>query len=120
MTTIADAQLILQMQMTDAVSGANRGWALLQAFEPPPTPAQLKKRYPAGSDEAIQIHAFLASCETMATFVKNGLLSEPLVNDVFWVKGAWAKSEKLCKGMRKETNEPRLMENFEWLAKRVT
>ena len=118
--TIADAQLLIQMQQTDAVSGANEGWHLLQGFETPPTMSQVKKRHPLGSTEWAQIGAFLASCETMATFVKNGLLNEALVNDVYWVTGAWQKSEKICKAMRKEAGEPRIMENFEWLAKRAT
>ena len=117
--TIADAQLLIQMQQTDAVSGANDGWRLLQAFEGAPTMSQAKKRHPQGSLEWGQIGAFLASCETMATFVKNGLLNEALVNDVYWITGAWQKAEKLCKAMRKEAGEPRLMENFEWLAKRA-
>ena len=117
--TIADAQLIVQLQMAASISGADQGWHLLQAFETAPTMSQAKKRHPQGSREWNQIGAFLASCETMATFVKNQLLSEALVNDVFWISGAWQKSEKLCKAMRKEAGEPRLMENFEWLAKRA-
>lgn len=117
--TIADAQLIVSMQQTDAISGANEGWHLLMGFETAPTMSQAKKKYPTGSKEWGQIGVFLASCETMATFVKNGLLNEALVNDVYWIQGAWQKSEKLCKAMRKEAGEPRLMENFEWLAKRV-
>jgi len=118
--TITDAQLLIQMQIADSVSGANEGWRLLAAFEGQPTMAQTKKRHPAGSPEWGQIGAFLASCETMATFVKNGLLNEALVNDVYWIAGAWQKSEKLCKAMRKEAGEPRIMENFEWLAKRAS
>jgi len=117
--TITDAQLILQLQMAASLSGGDQGWTLLQAFETPPTMSQAKRRHPSGSPESAQIQAFLAGCETMATFVKNGLLNEALVNDVFWIQGAWQKSEKLCKAMRKEAGEPRLMENFEWLAKRA-
>jgi hypothetical protein len=118
--TIADAQLIVQLQMAGSISGADQGWMLLQAFESPPTMSQVKKRHPMGSPEWGQIYAFLASCETMATFVKNGLLNEALVGDVFWITGAWQKAEKICKAMRKEAGEPRLMENIEWLAKRAT
>jgi len=56
----------------------------------------------------------------MATFVRQGILNEALVHDVFWVAGAWRQSEKICKAMRKEAGEPRIMENFEWLATRAT
>jgi hypothetical protein len=118
--TIADAQLILQAQQVDAATGANAGWHLMSQFETAPTRSQVLRRHPRESEEYSQIAAFLASCETLATFVRQGLLNEALVNDVYWISGAWAKTEKLCRAMRKEAGEPRLMENFEWLANRAT
>lgn len=117
----ADAQLILQLMQVSATTGANDGWhILLHGFETPPTRSQLLRKYPRESLEYRQIQAFLASCETMATFVRQGILNEALVHDVFWVAGAWRQSEKICKAMRKEAGEPRIMENFEWLATRAT
>lgn len=116
----ADAQLILQLMQVDGTTGANEGWYLLLAFETPPTRSQLLRKHPMESAEFRQIQAFLRSCETLATFVRQGILNEALVHDLFWVAGAWAKAEKLCKAMRKEAGEPRLMENFEWLARRAT
>jgi hypothetical protein len=62
--------------------------------------------------------AFLGSSETIGTFVKQGLLDEGLVNDLYWIAGAWKYAEKSCKAMRKETGQPRLFENFERLALR--
>jgi hypothetical protein len=118
--SIAEAQLLVQIMHMDAVSGANAGWLLLTEFETPPTLAQLRKRHQRSSAEYRQISAFLMSCETIGTFVKQGILGEGLVNDLFWVTGAWAKSEKICKGMRKEAGEPRIFENFEALAARAT
>ena len=118
--TLADAQLITQMQIADALSGANRGWELLRGFETPPTLAQLKKRHATSSTEWCQIQAFLVSCETTATFVKHGLLNEALVTDLYWIAGAWRLTEKIVKGIRKEAGEPRLFENIEWLVRRAT
>jgi hypothetical protein len=116
----ADAQLILQIMQVDAATRANEGWHVLGEFETPPTRSQLLRKHPRESQEYRQIQAFLMSCETLATFVRQGILNEALVNDVFWVAGAWRKTEKLCKAMRKEAGEPRIMENFEWLANRAT
>lgn len=117
----ADAQLILQIMQVNAATGADQGWHLLHhAFETPPTRSQLLRKFPLESTEYRQIQAFLAGCETMSTFVRQGILNEALVHDVFWIAGAWQKSEKLCKAMRKEAGEPRIMENFEWLANRAT
>jgi hypothetical protein len=107
------------MQQVDALSGANEGFRLMRSFDKPPTLAQLRKRYPQDSREYGCVMAFLGSSETMATFVKQGLLDEALVNDLYWVAGAWQYAEKSCKGMRKETGEPRLYENFERLAQRT-
>ena len=118
--TIAEAQLLVQMATNDAVSGADRGYGVLRTFETPPTLGQLRKKHPVGSEQHHQVMGFLASCEMTATFVKQGLLSEELVNDLYWVRGAWQVSEKLCKGMRREAGEPRLYENFELLASRAT
>lgn len=117
--TAADAQLVVAMQHVDAVSGAMAGWEYLLAFETPPTLLQLRKRHPRDSGEYRCISAFLGSCETLGTFVKQGLVNEQLVHDLYWIAGAWRQSEKVCKGMRKELGDPRLYENFELLASRA-
>src|SRR3954447_1317829 len=114
--TMAEAQLIVQMATNNAINGANQGYGLLQQFETPPTLGQLRKKHPVGSDEYRYVMAFLGSCEMTATFVKQGLLSEDLVNDLYWVAGAFRLTEKICKGLRKEAGEPRLYENVEALA----
>jgi hypothetical protein len=118
--TKEDAQLLVEMQHVDAISGAHDGWRVLQSFDTPPTLAQLRKRYPKDSEEYANVMAFLGSNETTGTFVKQGLLHEGLVHDLYWVAGAWRLSEKVCKGLRKEVGEPRLFENFELMASRGT
>jgi hypothetical protein len=118
--TVADAQLILQQALVDATTGANLGFAILQEFEAPPTLGQLRKKHPRGSEEYRYVSAFLNSCETTATFVRQGLLNEALVDDLYWIAGGWAAIEKIVKGVRRESGEPRLLENTEWLARRAT
>ena len=118
--SMAEAQLIVQMATNDAITGANQGYAVLRNFEVPPTLGQLRKKYPVDSETYGHVMAFLGSCEMTATFVKQGLLSEELVNDLYWVSGAWRVAGKLCKGLRKEGGEARLYENFELLASRAT
>jgi hypothetical protein len=118
--TIAEAQLIVQMQLSDAISGADRGHAVLRSFETPPTLGQLRKKFPRESAEHRSVMHYLGSCETMATFVKQGILSEELVNDLYAVRLVWGLAEKVCKGVRKESGEPRMFENFELLASRAT
>ena len=117
--TMADAQLILQLQIVNAMNGADQGWNLLHQFDEPPTLGQLRKRHAKGGTEHAQVMAFLSSCETAATFVRQGILNEALVFDLWDIPGAFRRIEKLIKGVRREAGEPRIMENTEWLAKRA-
>ena len=117
--TMADAQLLVQLQTMAAMTGAFRGFDLLRLFDQPPTLAQAFKRHPRGSEEQGQISAFLGLCETIATFVRQGVLNETLVNDLYAVDYSWTWIEKIAKGLRKESGEPRMYENAEWLAKRA-
>ena len=117
--TVADAQLIVQMQTANALSGADRGYGVIARFETPPTLGQLRKKCPPGSDEYRYVMQVLGACETTGTFVKHGLLNEDLVNDLYAVAPAWKLTEKICKGMRRESGEPRMYENFERLASRA-
>lgn len=117
--TIEDAQLIMQLNIMAAMTGAFRGMDLLDMFDKPPTLAQMRKRYPRGSEEQGQISAFLGLCETVGTFVRQGVLNETLVNDLYAIEYAWTKIEKIARGLRKETGETRMYENAEWLAKRA-
>ena len=118
--TMAEAQLIVQMATADAISGADRGYDVLTQFETPPTLGQLRKKHPVDSDEYRYVMRFLGSCEMTSTFVKQGLLSAELINDLYSVGAAWRICEKVCKGMRREAGEPRIMENFEALATRTS
>lgn len=117
--SMADAQLIVQLNMMGAMTGAFRGLDLLHLFDKPPTLAQVLKRYPRGSEEQGQISAFLGLAETVGTFVRNGVLNELLVNDMYAIAYGWSLIEKIAKGLRKEAGEPRMYENAEWLAKRA-
>jgi hypothetical protein len=118
--SVQDAQLILQQQIVMAMSGANQGYDLLWAFETPPTLGQLRKRHPRESAEHQQVMAFLVACETTATFVRQGILNEALVDDLYDIVGGYARIEKIIKGLRRETGQVRIGENSEWLAKRAT
>lgn len=118
--TKEDAQLLIQLNIMGAMTGAFRGFDLLEAFEKPPTLAQALKRHPRGSEGQGQISAFLALCETVATFVRQGVLNEALVNDLYAVDYAWMLVEKIAKAQRKQAGDARMYENAEWLAKRAT
>ena len=117
--TIADAQLLVQIMAAGTAAGTDHGFEMLFASSKPPTLAELRKEHQRSSEEYRQIMAFLSQYETIATFVKQGILSEGLVDDLFWVAGAWKVSAQICRDLREEAAEPRLFENFEWLVSRV-
>src|SRR3954451_16916233 len=113
--TMADAQLIVQLQLVGAQTGANQGMHVLRTFDSPPTLAQLRKKHAPETPEFRQVTAFLVCWETISTFVRQGILNEALVTDLYWVAGGWQLCAKLVKSARRETGEPKMYENFEWL-----
>lgn len=117
--TREDAQLLIQLNIMAAMTGAFRGLDLLEAFEKPPTLTQALKRYPRGSEEQGQISAFIGLCETVGTFVRQGVLNEALVNDLYAIEYGWTLVEKIAKALRKQAGDARMYENAEWLAKRA-
>jgi hypothetical protein len=117
--TIADAQLVVQILASGAAAGADRGFEILMSASSPLTLDQLREAHERLGDGYRQVMAFLGQAETIATFVKQGLLNEALIHDLLWVAGGWAASAGVCEGLREEGGEPRLYANFEWLARRA-
>jgi hypothetical protein len=118
--TIADAQLLVQIMTAGTAAGSDRGFEILYSYPSPPTLDQLRAEHPRLGEDYRQVMAFLSECETIGTFAKQGLINEPLIHDLFWVAGGWAACAEVCRGLRDEAGEPRLYENFEWLASRAS
>jgi hypothetical protein len=76
-----------------------------------------KSKYPMGSDGFKKLNAYAGIFEILGILVNRELLSEDLIYDS-WGDLFWKKLEPIVHGMRKEWNMPRLMENFEVLAKK--
>ncbi len=75
------------------------------------------KKYPPGSDEYRKVVGFCSWFETVGTLYKHGLLNHELLFDWISVDSNWDRVKGFAIGMRKETNVPRLWENFELMAK---
>ena len=82
------------------------------------TSEEIRRTYPVTSEGQRNLDRIAAFWESAGTLVKNGLLSEQLFFDRFLVKPYWDALKAAVFMDRKETNEPRLSENFEWLAVR--
>ncbi|HVA04124.1 MAG TPA: DUF4760 domain-containing protein [Acidimicrobiales bacterium] len=62
------------------------------------------------------VRKMLTFGETVATLVKHGILDKALVEDLWWVDGAWGRVGPAARQARERLSEPRLYENFEALA----
>lgn len=80
---------------------------------------EFKRRHGPGSKGFEQVNKLAGWYETVATLVKNGLLSDELVYDWLAVELNWRRIEGILLGLREESGEPRLFENFQALAARV-
>ena len=54
--------------------------------------------------------------ETVATFVKQGLLDKGLVYDLLWVSGAWQRCKAIALHERERSGSAEMYANFERLA----
>ena len=78
----------------------------------------IRKAYPAGSEGQRYFDRISAFWESAGTLVKNGLLNEKLFFDRFLVTPYWEALREVIYADREKSNEPRIGENFEWLAMR--
>ena len=82
------------------------------------TSEEIRRTYPVTSEGQRNLDRIAAFWESAGTLVKNKLLNEDLFFDRFLVTPYWNALKPGVFLDRKETNEPRLSENFEWLAMR--
>jgi hypothetical protein len=78
---------------------------------------EFKEKYPMGSEGFKKFNAYTSIFETIGILVNRELLSEALIFDA-WGSLFWGRVEAIVHGMRKEWKMPRLMENFEIMAKK--
>jgi hypothetical protein len=62
------------------------------------------------------VRKMLTFGETVSTLTKHGVLDEELVEDLWWIDGAWSRVGPAALNERTRLGEPRLFENFEALA----
>jgi hypothetical protein len=102
-----DAALVMQIVRWGAAIGLDEATHEIFAdgFDP---------EVATGDQKAVR--TMLAFGETVATLVKHQTLDKDLVEDLWWVEGAWARVGPAAEKARERLGEPRLYENFEALA----
>ena len=105
--THEDAVLVVELAKLGAMNGLGEAVGKIFADDFDPDAAEL-------SDPSVRI--VLGWNETMATLVKNDLLSRDLVYDWLWVAGTWDRVGPAALRARERAGVPYLYENFEALA----
>ena len=105
--THEDAALVVELAKLGAMNGLGEAVGKIFADDFDPDAAEL-------SDPSVRI--VLGWNETVATLVKNELLSRDLVYDWLWVAGTWDRVGPAAVRAREAAGVPVLYENFEALA----
>lgn len=105
--THEDAALVVELAKLGALNGLGEAVGKIFADEFDPDTAEL-------SDPSVRI--VLGWNETVATLVKNDLLSRDLVYDWLWVAGTWDRVGPAALRARESAGVAVLYENFEALA----
>jgi hypothetical protein len=105
--THEDAVLVVELAKLGAMNGLGEAVGQIFADDFDPDAAEL-------SDPSVRI--VLGWNETVATLVKNDLLSRDLVYDWLWVAGTWDRVGPAAVRAREAAGVPVLYENFEALA----
>jgi len=119
--TKEDARLMLELESLLLMDPNYRAmYWFWRVFQPQNlgTKEEIRKTYPATSEGQRHLDRIAGFWESAGALVKNGLLNEQLFFDRFYVKPYWDRLKQAVFADREEINEPRLSENFEWLAVR--
>ena len=113
-----DAKLLVEIMNGVVAEQALEGMELLWSYETPPSYEAFVSDHQKGSNEYRNIIAVLTLFERIGTFVKNEVLNEMLVFDMLWAIGAWDRCQNIVRDLRRQRDNGKLFENFEWLARR--
>lgn len=115
--TYEDATLIIQLAQLAASSGVmkGQGWIFSDKFIP--DYEEFVEKYPPGSKGYARVNTMCGWFETIGTLYKNGLINGDLLFDWLAVRLVWDRVSGFALGVREQSGEPRLYENFEAMAK---
>jgi len=113
-----DAKLLVEIMNGVVAEQALEGMELLWSYETPPSYEAFVSDHRKGSNEYRNMIAVLTLFERIGTFVKNEVLNEMLVFDMLWAIGAWDRCQNIVRDLRRQRDNGKLFENFEWLARR--
>lgn len=115
--TYQDATIMLQLAQWGALSGTPEAMNWIWSDQFIPDFAEFVKKYPAGSAEYGYATRVCGWYETIGTLYKQELFNEALLFDWLAVSLVWDRIKGFALGLREQSGEPRIYENFEAMAK---
>ena len=114
-----DAMVMLQLARWGAESISKKAGRFLWGDDYIDDYQEFIKKYPQGSKEYGYVSQICSWNETLAALWVNGLLNEKLISDWLMVNRTWERVKGFALGLREEVGDPRVLEHFEALAKKL-
>ena len=118
--THQDATLLLQLVQLHSTTGLSEAMNWVWSDHFILDYDNFIKKYPAGCYENIKVSKICGHFETIGTLWKHKLINEELLFDWFAIAMVWDSVKGFALGVRQESGEPRIYDNFEAMAKVAT
>jgi hypothetical protein len=108
---------MLQLAQWWATSGQNEAMNWMWSDQFIADYAEFVKKYPPGSEGFANASKICGWLETVGTLYKHELFNEELLFDWLTISLVWDRIKGFALGVREQSGEPRMYENFEAMAK---
>jgi hypothetical protein len=116
----SDAQLLIALYETQAAHNLGEVMGYIWSNDFLTDFKEFRNTFERGSNSTQEqgLYRALGYFETIGTLHRNNLISEDLLFDWMAVDMAWGRLKGFVLGTRKELGNPRMFENFEYMARR--
>jgi hypothetical protein len=116
----SDAEVMIALYEAQAAHNLGEVMGYIWSSDFPTDFKEFRQSFPQGSNstEERSLHRALGHFETIGTLYRNNLISEDLLFDWLAIDHLFARVKGFVLGVRKEIGQPRMFENFEYMARR--
>ena len=116
----SDAQVMIALYEAQAAHNLGEVMGYIWSSDFPTDFKEFRQSFPQGSNstEERNLYRALGHFETIGTLYRNNLINEDLLFDWLAVDHLFARVKGFVLGVRKEIGQPRMFENFEYMARR--
>ena len=116
----SDAQVMIALYGAQAAHNLGEVMGYIWSNDFPTDFKEFRQRFERGSNssEEQSIQRALGYFETIGTLHRNNLINEDLLFDWIAIDMAWGRLKGFVGGIRRETDNVRMYENFEYMARR--